>query len=95
MMGAAFIFGEKAFRKLTRGRRKTPFNKAMFESWAYALRNTTIAQLTPIKDKIYDSALTLMADSSYVASIGTSTGNSGNVRRRFSAVSEIVERHSK
>ena len=95
MMGAAFIFGEKAFRKLTRSGRKTPFNKALFESWAYALRNTTLAQLVPIKDQIYDSALTLMADNLYVASIGTSTGNSGNVRRRFSAASEIVKRYSK
>lgn len=92
MSNAYKLFGEHAFRKWPLDdERRSPINRALFESWAVALASFTWSQLKPHADKIVRRARELMTkDRGYVAAISVSTGDPNRVELRFNRAREIL-----
>lgn len=91
MRNAALLFGDHAFRKWPPGTdRLLPFNKALFESWGFALRNINSAELERSKSDLVKHARNAMAEREYNDSITVSTGDARNVRIRFARAQAIV-----
>lgn len=88
------LFGRYAFRKFTeRNGRRSPFNKALFEVWTYAVCHFTLAELLDKQDDIIDGFIQLVNTSpTFARSISSSTGNYAAVSTRFGRVSELLER---
>jgi hypothetical protein len=93
MTAARAIFGHHAFRKFRRGQqRKSPINKALFETIA-----VNLARLHPgmhhdlERLDALDAFADLMEDSEFERSISVATGDPKKVRKRFDAVRELFE----
>ncbi|MET7731477.1 DUF262 domain-containing protein [Streptomyces sp. NPDC005402] len=91
MTAAEAIFAEHAFRKFRRGqRRKSPINKALFESVA-----VNLAALTPAEcDELTEWDLTLgiaecLEDADFERSISVGTGDPKRVHKRFETIEEM------
>ena len=88
------VFGEHAFRKWPHGGdyRRSPINRALFESWSVALSEITWTDLKPSSAEIVARARERMTtDADYIASISVSTGDPRRVAKRFAVAREIVE----
>jgi Protein of unknown function DUF262 len=99
MQAADKIFGNDAFRKRYHidGKRK-PVNKALFESWSVNLSKLTHEQINLLeerKEKLKTGFILLMNEKdkepSFEASISYGTGNLSKVKRRFSAIEELIK----
>ncbi|MFE3180113.1 DUF262 domain-containing protein [Streptomyces violascens] len=93
MTAAEAIFGIHAFRKYRSGQqRKSPINKALFETIA-----VNLAVLAPFQhDRLrqldaLEAFADLMEDSEFERSISVATGDPKKVRKRFDAVQELFE----
>jgi hypothetical protein len=91
MTAARSVFGDHAFRKYRAGqRRKSPINKALFESVA-----VNLAALTPDEcDALMEWDLTLgiaecLEDPDFERSISVGTGDPKRVHRRFETIEEM------
>lgn len=86
------IFGKYAFRKyVARGARRSPFNKALFETWVNAVRPYPKKTLVANRNNIMDAFADLInSSSSYVRSISSSTGSATAVQTRFSAIKKLL-----
>ncbi len=94
MDNAAFLFGEHAFRKWPAGKeRRYPFNKALFESWSFALRTVNLSALAPHKSELVEATRELMRDPAYVDAITLGTGDLTKVKTRFTAATSLVARY--
>ena len=99
-MNAAYaIFGDDAFRKRDRlfASRK-PVNKALFESWSVNLSKLTSEQiqtLTERKEQLKEGFISLMNDREvepkFESSISQGTGDTRKVKRRFSAIEQLIQ----
>lgn len=96
VMRLAFaIFGDDAFRKrddpeASRG----VINKALFETWSVnlaALSGEQARQIVERKDDVRARFIELMRDRQFDQSVTQGTGDSRRVRKRFSAVKELLE----
>jgi len=87
------IFGKYAFRKYYYiGGRRSPFNKALFESWIFAVRGYSTEVLKKRKMKIQERfLLALVDDENFAKSITSSTGQFSAVSTRFSTVLRILK----
>lgn len=91
MKNAAHLFGKYAFRKWPEGSdRFCPFNKALFESWAFALRDAEMGMIASAKAAIVEGARKAMSERAYSDSITVSTGDPKSVRKRFAVAAAIV-----
>jgi hypothetical protein len=97
-MDRAFrIFGDLAFRKQRRGlARKSPVNKALFETWSVALGNQDESQAedlirrrVPLNEAFIDL---LESDQEFGAAISATTGNVSSVKIRFARIHELILR---
>ena len=88
------LFGDRAFRKQTRGNaRRSPINRALFEVWG-----TNIESLSPVavdrlaakNEDLRERFLLLLEDTNFEASITYGTGDPKKVRLRFSKIEEII-----
>lgn len=93
MLAAQAAFGGHAFRKYRSGQqRKSPINKALFETIAVNLaaldpdQRYRLAQL-----HVLEGFADLMEDSEFERSISVATGDPKKVRKRFDAVQELFE----
>ncbi len=94
MGNASFLFGEHAFRKWPADTdRKYPFNKALFESWSFALRNLSQSDLEPHKDAIVQAARELMRERGYADAVTMATGDLAKVKTRVSAATSLLARY--
>lgn len=93
MRSSYIVFGENAFRKWPQGKQdRSPFNRALFESWSIALTDLEATHLERKRRTIVEAARQLMAkDAEYVTSITTSTGDPRKVLYRFKKAADIVE----
>ena len=95
MAAAHAIFGNDAFRKRRkRGAPRSLINKALFESWSVSLSKLTNEQIQTLierKDKLIDSFIDLMNNSDFESSISQGTGDTRKVKRRFSAIEQLIQ----
>lgn len=93
MHAAERIFGPHAFRKYRAGQqRKSPINKALFETIAVNLAELTSEQLDRLSQlDTLDAFADLMEDTEFERSISVATGDPKKVRKRFDAVQELFE----
>jgi len=95
-MDRAFrIFGNLAFRKQRRDSdRKSPINKALFETWSVALGNLNDEQAEHLirRRKALNSAFVdlLEKDQDFGTAISATTGNVKSVQTRFSRVQDLI-----
>lgn len=97
MQNAVKLFGDRAFRKWYRGQtRKSPFNKALFESWSCILADYQWEQLAPHRDKIISAFQdALEKDVDFRESLAQHTSAPKYVRTRFLVIRGIVEKYVK
>ncbi|WP_405179432.1 DUF262 domain-containing protein [Nocardia sp. NBC_01377] len=93
MVNANIIFGDRAFRKWPKNyERRSPFNRALFESWGVALADYEAERVLPVRARIVELAREAMADyRPYIDSISTSTASPGRIRLRFQLPRVILQ----
>ena len=86
------VFGENAFRKWPWGaNRKSPINRALFESWGTALADYEKAAIQSASAELVSRAREMMTnDVEFIDSISSSTGSIRNVRTRLGKVRELT-----
>ncbi|MFF7242331.1 DUF262 domain-containing protein [Embleya sp. NPDC008237] len=93
MVCAEQIFDVHAFRKCRRDQtRKSPINKALFETIAVNLADLEDVErerLVDRADKVMDGFFTLMDDWDFERSISVATGDPKKVRLRFAAMRQL------
>lgn len=92
---AKSIFGRWAFRKVnSTSERRKPINKALFEVWSVTLAKLTSAQseaLESRKQLLFEKFIHLMnADTTFIASITSATGDRTRVNYRYKQIQELV-----
>jgi hypothetical protein len=99
-MDAAYkIFGNDAFRKRSRpDAPRSPINKALFESWSVNLSKLNTEQIQTLierKDQLKEGFVRLMNDREvepkFESSISQGTGDTRKVKRRFSAIEQLIQ----
>ena len=96
MSAARAIFGKYAFRKqFAVGERRNPINKALFEVWSVSLGNLTPAALERLvskRDTVNKAFIELLStDKEFEAAITLGTNHVRRVRKRFSAINELID----
>ena len=99
MTAAYAIFGNDAFRKRSRRNApRSPINKALFESWSVSLSKLNDEQIKILverKDLVKDKFIELMNDRivepKFESSISQGTGDTRKVKRRFSAIEQLIQ----
>jgi uncharacterized protein with ParB-like and HNH nuclease domain len=99
MTAAYEIFGNDAFRKRSRrDASRSPINKALFESWSVSLSkldSEEIQTLIERKEHLKDGFIRLMNDREvepkFESSISQGTGDTRKVKRRFSAIEQLIQ----
>lgn len=85
------ILGDRAFRRYDRTQlRKSPLNRAVFESQAVALADYTSEQLHPHRKEIKDMFLSLFERYSYDNSVRFSTSAFQNVKTRIETTKKML-----
>ena len=87
------VFGEHAFRKWTQASsRRSPFNRALFETWTTQLATRDPDKVTEKANEIANRAMKLMeSDFEFMSAITSSTGDPKKVEYRFRAVDKLLE----
>ncbi|EAW35770.1 DUF262 domain-containing protein [Lyngbya sp. PCC 8106] len=92
MKAASDIFGDSAFRKMSRKNRKYPINKALFEAWSVTLSQLNSQELEILKTKskiLKDKFIEQMEkDKDFLASISQAANK---VEYRFMTIEQIVQ----
>jgi len=99
MFTAYEIFGDDAFRKRYRmDAPRSPINKALFESWAVNLSKLNVHQTSKLiekKDMVKAKFIDLMNDRDieprFDSAISQGTGDVRKVKRRFSAIEQLIQ----
>lgn len=86
------VFGRYAFRKFTSlGGRRSPFNKALFETWVTAVTPYSRESLERNRAKITASFARLIEGSpAFVRSVSSSTASFSAVRLRFNSIDDLL-----
>ena len=86
------VFGEHAFRKWPRDAiRKSPINRALFESWGTVLADYDETVIRSAAEDLVTRAREMMTDDlEFIHSISSSTGTIRNVRTRLGKVRDAV-----
>jgi hypothetical protein len=94
MQAASTILGNKSFRKLLRDRR-SPINKALFESWSVnldACPDEELAELALRRDVVVDRFIHLLRDSSdFEMALSQGTGDRSKVLLRFREIRALLQ----
>jgi len=94
MKNSYTVFGEHSFRKWPLNTtRKSPINRALFESWGTVLADYQGSINRGMANKLAKCARTMMTnDPDFIKSISSSTGSVGSVQTRLSKAREAVQR---
>ena len=93
MTNGCTVFRENAFRKWPwEAMRKSPINRALFESWGTVLADYDEAAIRNAAEDLQTRAREMMTnDLEFLHSISSSTGSIRNVRTRLGKVRELAE----
>ncbi len=97
MRAAEGIFDDDAFRKrYDPDAPRSPINKALFEAWSVSLdacSDEDIERLVERRDQVRSSFRHLLADDrGFETAISFDTGNPAKVRKRFTAIEELMRK---
>lgn len=94
---ASSLFGQHAFRKLSKGNleQKNPLNKALFEAWSVPLSSISEQDFLLLMERqqyLTDNFINLMeTDDKFMASISLSTDKVSKVKYRFSTIEKLIQ----
>ena len=93
MTNGSAVFGDHAFRKWPwEAARKSPINRALFESWGTVLADYDETAVQSAAEDLVNRAREMMTnDFEFINSISGSTGDVRNVRTRLDKVREAAE----
>lgn len=93
MVRSEILFGDHAFRKSIPGRKKTPINKALFETWSNVLSEISEAEFIKLnmnKAKLFVEYSELLEDEVFLNSIGRNSSQNKDVIERYDTILNIV-----
>lgn len=93
MVRSEMLFGDHAFRKSIPGRKKTPINKALFETWSNVLSEISEAEFIKLnmnKSKLFVEYSELLEDEVFLNSIGRNSSQNKDVIERYDTILNIV-----
>ena len=96
MKRAKDFFGNHAFRKSYQGKRRTPINKSLFETWGVLLSNlseTEYQQLKQNRDRFMVEYQEIIEDYDFVISISRDSMKHIAVKSRFDKLSALTTKY--
>ncbi|MDD2133475.1 DUF262 domain-containing protein [Pseudomonas kurunegalensis] len=87
------IFGAHAFRKSLPGTKKTPINKALFETWSNVLSELTDFEFDILykrKARLISKYEPILSEETFLNSIGRNSSQPKDVAERYDTISRIV-----
>lgn len=96
MKRAGSFFGDHAFRKSYPGKRRTPINKSLFETWGVLLSNLSEAEFQKLqnnKERFMKEYKPLIDDPRFVLSISKDSMRPPSVKSRFEVLSNLVNKN--
>jgi hypothetical protein len=98
-MNRAFkLFGNHTFRKSYPGKRRTPINKSLFETWGVLLSEITeqeFSNLLKNKDLMMEEYKKLIDDYDFVVIISRDSMKPTSIKRRFDIINKLIQTYSK
>lgn len=97
MRRAHKLFGSHAFRKSYPGKRRTPINKSLFETWGVLLSEITGEQFNNLykrKDEMMLDYQRLINDNDFVIIISRDSMKPTSVRKRFDTINNLIQIYS-
>lgn len=94
MTRSKVIFGEHAFRKSYAGKRRSPINKSLFETWSVILGNLTNTEFATLKNNKRDflkAYKPLMDDWDFIIEISRDSMKHTAVKSRFEKLGSLVK----
>ncbi|QHG17810.1 DUF262 domain-containing protein [Nostoc sp. ATCC 53789] len=95
LMNLAFeVFGKDAFRKMKKGAKRYPINKALFEAWSvnlYKLNAQEIEILKERKEIIKQKIIDLTNEGKFNTTIYRSTGTLKTVLHRLNEIEQVIK----
>lgn len=97
MKRAKKLFGSHAFRKSYPGKRRTPINKSLFETWGVLLSGITEEQfdkLYELRDEMMVEYRNLINDNDFVIIISRDSMKPTSVKKRFEFIRNLIQTYS-
>ncbi|WP_373530143.1 DUF262 domain-containing protein [Nostoc sp.] len=95
LMNLAFeVFGKDAFRKMKKGAKRYPINKALFEAWSvnlYKLNAQEIEILKERKEIVKQKIIDLTNEGKFNTTIYRSTGTLKTVLHRLNEIEQVIK----
>jgi len=90
------FFGDHAFRKSYPGKRRTPINKSLFETWGILLSVLSESEYHTLKqntESFMDEYKNIIEDPLFVISISRDSMKHSSVKSRFEKLSELINKN--
>lgn len=97
MKRAHKLFTSHAFRKSYPGKRRTPINKSLFETWGVLLSGITEEQFDNLykrKDEMMMDYEDLINDNDFVIIISRDSMKPASIKKRFEIISNLIQTYS-
>lgn len=98
MKRAHKLFGNHAFRKSYPGKRRTPINKSLFETWGILLSEINEQQFENVyinRNAMMNEYEKLINDNEFVIIISRDSMKPTSVRKRFDTINSLIQTYSK
>lgn len=98
MKRACKLFGNHAFRKSYPGKRRTPINKSLFETWGVLLSEIKEEQFSNLlnnKDLMMEEYKKLIDNYDFVVIISRDSMKPTSIKRRFEIINNLIQTYSK
>lgn len=95
MTRAKDFFGEHAFRKSYKGKRRTPINKGLFEVWCNLFSNLSDQEYSLLKsnkNKFMDEYISLLNDGNFIIVISRDSQKFSSVKNRYEKLNDLIIR---
>lgn len=98
MKRACKLFGNHAFRKSYPGKRRTPINKSLFETWGVLLSEISEEQFSNLMKNKYlmmEEYKKMIDDYEFVIIISRDSMKPTSIKRRFDKIKNLIQTYSK
>lgn len=97
MTRANSLFGNHAFRKSYPGKRRTPINKSLFETWGVLLSEISEEQFSNLlknKKAMMVEYKSIIQDDNFVVIISRDSMKTSSVKKRFELIRNLINTHT-